>query len=197
MKVPSQGAAPFDVRFGLEEVALKVLFSPARAEGELIRLGSATMTIGRDAAATLSIDDTRLSRRHAEVQREDDRYVLIDRGSMNGTWVNGMRTARQGLLHGDSVRLGSSVFLFVDRRQTATERARAEIHSAMACVVDNFRHLQTTISDGSLTLEEAGELLRDCLRAVSRLERHAQAQVEQAGDATPVVTRAVGRGSHV
>lgn len=197
MTLPPLTAAPFEVRFRPEEVALKVLFSPVRPEGQLIRLGKANVTIGRDLEATVWLDDLRLSRRHAEVRREDGRYVLVDLGSMNGSWVNGQRTARQGLLHGDSVRLGSSVFLFVDRRETATERVRAEIHSAACCVDDNFRHLARAISDGSLTVEEAGEVLRDCARAVNRLERHANAQLEQPGEATPVVTRAVSRSSHV
>lgn len=197
MKVPPLTAAPLDVRMMLEEVGLKVLSSPVLAEGQLIAAGEAPLTVGRSQDTSVSIDDPRLSRRHAQLVNEHGRYVLVDLDSKNGTWVNGARTSRQGLRHGDSVRVGSNVFLFVDRRETATERVRGEIRSALACVGDNLRQLQRAIEERTLTHEEARDLTRDCLCAARRLEQHARSQLEQPGDATPVVTRAVSRASHV
>jgi pSer/pThr/pTyr-binding forkhead associated (FHA) protein len=37
---------------------------------------------------------------------------LLDMGSTNGTWVNGERTTRRALRHGDSIRIGRHELLF-------------------------------------------------------------------------------------
>jgi len=48
-----------------------------------------------------------VSRRHAEIRRQDGNYVLVDLGSFNGTTLNGRRIATPELLHhGDNIELG-------------------------------------------------------------------------------------------
>jgi hypothetical protein len=48
--------------------------------------------IGRSADNDLAIDDLGVSRRHARVRLEPDgTVVVIDRGSLNGTWLDGER----------------------------------------------------------------------------------------------------------
>jgi serine phosphatase RsbU (regulator of sigma subunit)/pSer/pThr/pTyr-binding forkhead associated (FHA) protein len=63
-------------------------------------------TIGRRSAADLQIVSTDVSREHAEVARDGDRYLLRDRGSRYGTFVNGEQVTECPLSHGDRVRLG-------------------------------------------------------------------------------------------
>ena len=50
-------------------------------------------------------DDT-VSRRHAELRFEDDRWMLRDLGSSNGTYVNGRLVAEAEVRAGDVVHLG-------------------------------------------------------------------------------------------
>lgn len=69
---------------------------------------------GRDRKAALSIQDKRLSRRHAAIQYvEDEGFYLIDLNSTNGSFING-EPVRQcsPLKDGDQVRLGSLAFTF-------------------------------------------------------------------------------------
>ena len=48
-----------------------------------------------------------VSRRHAEIRRQDGTYVLIDLGSFNGTTLNGRRIATPEILfHQDNIELG-------------------------------------------------------------------------------------------
>ncbi len=70
--------------------------------------------LGRDRNAAISIQDTRLSRRHAALQYvENEGFHLIDLNSTNGTYVNGEPIRRSVLLQdGDKVRLGSVAFTF-------------------------------------------------------------------------------------
>ncbi|XHX79573.1 MAG: FHA domain-containing protein [Stenomitos frigidus ULC029] len=70
--------------------------------------------IGRDRKMALSIQDKRLSRRHAAIQHiEDQGFYLIDFKSTNGTFVNGEPIQHCVLLKdGDQIRLGSLAFTF-------------------------------------------------------------------------------------
>jgi pSer/pThr/pTyr-binding forkhead associated (FHA) protein len=70
-----------------------------------IREGS--LTLGRAKDCHISIADTRLSRRHTELRCEGRRVIITDLGSINGTYVNGVRIQQpQELRHGDLVRVG-------------------------------------------------------------------------------------------
>ena len=48
----------------------------------------------------------RVAREHAEIALEDGRYLLRDRGSRYGTFVNGEQITERTLQHGDRIRLG-------------------------------------------------------------------------------------------
>jgi hypothetical protein len=76
-------------------------------------IGPATsFTIGRDGACDLLIEDTSVSRWHARLVREGDRWLLSDTGSTNGTRVNGWRVRQPVLVQpGDYVSFGSAVFV--------------------------------------------------------------------------------------
>lgn len=48
-----------------------------------------------------------ISRRHAELRKEaDETYTIVDVGSSNGTFVNGIRVLRQALADGDMIQFG-------------------------------------------------------------------------------------------
>ena len=62
--------------------------------------------IGRRTSADLQIVSTDVSREHAEIANEDGRYMLRDRGSRYGTFVNGEQVTERVLQPGDRIRLG-------------------------------------------------------------------------------------------
>ena len=84
--------------------------------GEAFPLDGVSVTIGRDSATELSIPDRLISRRHCEVQTVSGGFVLRDLGSSNGTFVNGIPMRERSLEHGDRIRVGDSVLLFLDRQ---------------------------------------------------------------------------------
>ncbi len=65
-------------------------------------------TVGRRAGNDLKLSAADISREHAEIARDGDRFVIRDRQSRFGTFVNATRVAQQALKHGDVVRLGQS-----------------------------------------------------------------------------------------
>ncbi len=71
---------------------------------------------GRAAEADISIPDDTVSRRHARIWIQkgdnDDRAMVEDLQSTNGTFVNGQKAFRTKLERGDRLTLGSVIFRF-------------------------------------------------------------------------------------
>lgn len=68
--------------------------------------------IGRDESCIVFIDDSKVSRRHAEVQRRGEAFLLKDLGSTNGTWVHGQQIEQHPLQDGDVIRIGPIQIIF-------------------------------------------------------------------------------------
>ncbi len=79
----------------------KLLLRDAHGERD-VALGE-SVTIGRDPACTISVDDPRLSRRHVEFIPRGATVLVRDLGSRNGIEVNGIRTPSAVLDSGDVV----------------------------------------------------------------------------------------------
>ncbi|MGZ8378956.1 MAG: adenylate/guanylate cyclase domain-containing protein [Gemmatirosa sp.] len=68
--------------------------------------GGGALVVGRSAECSLILSDPTVSRRHAEVHAVDDHLVVMDLGSRNGTFRNGVRVERARLRPGDVVAFG-------------------------------------------------------------------------------------------
>jgi hypothetical protein len=78
---------------------LPLLVLPAAAPGTQILLG-------RSRASDVRFLEPSVSRRHAALQRVEGGWLLVDRASTHGTWVNGRRIDRAIVADGDQIRLG-------------------------------------------------------------------------------------------
>ena len=73
-------------------------------------LQSDSLVIGRSSTADLPLPDRFLSRHHARLFRDGDRYLVEDLGSRNGTLLNGEPVLRPTpVVAGDVIRLSGSV----------------------------------------------------------------------------------------
>jgi Protein of unknown function (DUF3662)/FHA domain len=68
--------------------------------------------IGRLEGSDVQIADPGASRRHAEVRRDGEDYVLVDLGSTNGTLVNEAPVSERALEDGDRITIGRTVLEF-------------------------------------------------------------------------------------
>ena len=84
--------------------------SPAIEEGTVFELDSAALTIGRGGQNDVPLeDDDFASARHARFEPRRDGVWVQDRGSTNGTYVNGTQLDRpRRLSEGDVVRVGET-----------------------------------------------------------------------------------------
>jgi len=70
------------------------------------------VVIGRSREADIVLQDPNVSRRHAELRREDGAWQVVDLGSTNGIKVNGRRVDHQPLRPGDQVTIGVTDLTF-------------------------------------------------------------------------------------
>ncbi len=68
---------------------------------------------GRHPDSDIFLDDITVSRRHAEITRHADGYILSDVGSLNGTYVNRDRVEESPLANGDELQIGKFKLVFL------------------------------------------------------------------------------------
>jgi hypothetical protein len=81
-------------------------------QGKEWTLDRDAQVIGRLAGSEIEIQDTGASRRHAEIRRKGDDFVIVDLGSTNGTLVNDSPVAEYTLEDGDRITIGRTVLEF-------------------------------------------------------------------------------------
>jgi hypothetical protein len=69
--------------------------------------------IGRDPASDLCLENSSVSRVHASLHYREGTWVLRDRGSRNGTFVDGVRVTEVGLQPSALLRFGDAFYKFV------------------------------------------------------------------------------------
>jgi predicted component of type VI protein secretion system len=90
-------------------VTLRVLDGADR--GQVFENQPTPLTIGREEGNSIQLNDERISRFHIKIQEDDNKLVLTDLESTNGTRVNGETVKLWILRHGDVITIGRSVLL--------------------------------------------------------------------------------------
>jgi sigma-B regulation protein RsbU (phosphoserine phosphatase) len=129
--------------------------------------------IGRRSSHDLHLGGADVSRDHAEITRNGDRFTLKDRGSRCGTFVNGEPIAERALEHGDRIHVGRGsgadlIFLSDDAGASALSAPAAtgrDLHQ-IATLLDALRALGS-----GRVLDEVLALVLDSALVVTGAER--------------------------
>ncbi len=151
-----------DLYFGSLKIPARRLLGPdnlalGNASAPAMLFQGSRMVLGRDPACDYPLDYPMISWRHAELSRERGGIFVRDLGSLNGTYVNGVRIAGKTPLHpGNTIGLGTYQFTLID---AAGNMARREYNGnvtieAVAVTVDisSGRRAQRLIEPVSLTI---------------------------------------------
>ncbi|MGB7069170.1 MAG: FHA domain-containing protein [Pyrinomonadaceae bacterium] len=128
-----------------------VLELPSSMGIQPFKLESPSVFMGRDGVCEINFEssDVMVSRKHAEIRRDSDRYLVYDNNSFNGTLINGQRIVTPTPLYdGDEIQLGygGPVLRFKSPLQPAPKGAsragqRAVESSQLSVSADRFEEM--------------------------------------------------------
>jgi pSer/pThr/pTyr-binding forkhead associated (FHA) protein len=122
-------------------------------EGQNVELRRGTLVVGRSSSCHLVLEDSMVSRRHAELIVFDDSVTVKDLGSVNGLYVNARRLEGSlRLKEGDVLQIGQREFVLRSlARETApisSDRQAAEtLHGDVTLGEDPESEDQTHVGD--------------------------------------------------
>ncbi|MFC6324518.1 FHA domain-containing protein [Microbacterium koreense] len=99
-------AAELEAIDALPHGAALLIVRSGPTAGARYLLDTDVTTVGRHPEADIFFDDVTVSRRHAEITRQEASFELVDQRSLNGTYVDGDRVDRAALRNGAEVRVG-------------------------------------------------------------------------------------------
>jgi adenylate cyclase len=103
-------------------------------------------TLGRHPDNTIQLLDRIVSKNHCHINLADGRYVLVDQGSLNGTYVNGERVQGTRLLASeDEITLGSTKLVFSSAAARAAPAVGRTVDATSAVAVETGK---VTIAPG-------------------------------------------------
>jgi len=139
----------------------------------VVPIAKAQFEIGRRETNDLRLAGSEVSRDHAEIVVDGSKFLLKDRSSRYGTYVNGEQVTERALVHGDRVRLGRSggaemVFLLADSEppvERSTTTAIGDLRQ-IAALLEGLRALGS-----GRVLDDVLSLVLDSAIDVSGAER--------------------------
>jgi hypothetical protein len=106
------------------------------------------LTIGRGSENDLVLTSKKVSREHAQIRFDRGRWVVEDRGSFNGTFLNGTRLplgAPAPLHHADRIGIGPETILFSWPAQAADDETTEPHEEIDGGAVPLLSSLQTQV----------------------------------------------------
>src|SRR5262245_35200243 len=100
---------------------LRIVFSPdAALVGKTYALDGAAWSIGRASTESITVDDPRMSRRHARIEADAElRYSVEDLGGTNATFLDGAAISGRTSLSANQVLLAGDTLFVVDEEVDA------------------------------------------------------------------------------
>ena len=80
------------------------------ATGAPVEVDGEKMTVGRDASADITVNDSSVSRKHARLERWGSNWAVVDERSANGTFLDGQRVTESVLRAGQELRFGKVTY---------------------------------------------------------------------------------------
>jgi len=102
----------------------------AQNAGQVLKLDGPRYGLGRHPDNQACIDDDGISRYHARITVEADKYWVEDLGSSNGTYINGRRVTSCELNNGDTLNLGPRVSFRFSSATAHEERVLKQLYES-------------------------------------------------------------------
>ena len=177
-------------------------------------LSKARIQIGRSTTNDIVVQDSRVSRNHALIECGAAGCTIVDVGSPNGTWINGVRVERRLLKSGDTLvigdvsarfeagapeaehmtRLNSVADMDTALSQVSLQMEVAETNTARLAVRSSGRTWEVALDSETLTIGRLPD--NDLVIDRQSVSRH-HARVERRGDGFMIQDLNSGNGTWV
>ena len=104
------------------EGSAMVLIHRGPARGARFLITAAGVTIGRSPSSDIFLDDVTVSRSHATITREANKFHFTDSGSLNGSYINNVQSSSRTLENGDEIQIGKFHLLFICSKSQSGEK---------------------------------------------------------------------------
>jgi pSer/pThr/pTyr-binding forkhead associated (FHA) protein len=91
--------------------------------GMIFPLDKAIFKIGRSLDNDLVLNDPSVSRYHAEIQYQENRFLLVDKDSSTGVFLNNKKAEISPLFAGDIIQVAHTPIMFMFKGASLTDRA--------------------------------------------------------------------------
>ncbi|MEY4547710.1 MAG: hypothetical protein RL685_3905 [Pseudomonadota bacterium] len=102
----------------------------AQNAGQVLKLDTPKFGLGRHPDNQACVDDDGISRFHARISVDGEKYWVEDLGSSNGTYINGRRVTSCELNNGDTLNLGPRVSFRFSSATAHEERVLKQLYEA-------------------------------------------------------------------
>jgi pSer/pThr/pTyr-binding forkhead associated (FHA) protein len=96
---------------------------------QIFPIKTRVVRIGRKFDNDLVLQDLSISRYHAEIQYDGDRFLLVDLNSSGGTFLNNQRVEKTILYSGDIISLSSTPIMFMNEHENTRKGSEADTSS--------------------------------------------------------------------
>ncbi|MDZ4849103.1 MAG: ATP-binding protein [Pirellulaceae bacterium] len=128
-----------------------------RDAGKHFTILNGRTTIGRDGLCDIQVTDHEVSRQHAEIERDDQQFTLIDLNSSNGSFVNGKRIEKNLLRSGDRLQFGRTLLVFTMNETEVLNKQPVDVdivkepstNASQAEELSQIRHALPSFDSGS------------------------------------------------
>ena len=149
-------------------------FTGSRVSPKRFYLEEFPARIGRQPDCAVQLNVARISRVHAEIQRDDNGFLqLVDLDSTNGTFVNGRRIETSTVLvSGDVLHVGDQELRLIEEEPVASQPSDAMTQIGLGTLPHQFptqvREFNELLDNGVV---RGGQTVADCLENLQRTHR--------------------------
>jgi len=112
-----------------------------------------SFAIGRGPNNQLWLAEASVSRAHCAILRQGDDFTIRDLDSFHGTLVNDERVTERALVHGDCIKIGGTLLMFLTDAETSPEETSTDIRTIeipagqgqLPAALENSRDLHTLL----------------------------------------------------
>ena len=149
----------------INSAMLKLHITPAEGEPFEYDVDVDSLVIGRSSRCDLAVADRCLSRQHLRLFQTDDKWMVEDLGSRNGTRVNGVLISRPAAVRdGDAISVSTSLIMIggaePEASETSWDHKQSVFRAATEILSDSERHAAQPAAVEYEELLRAAEQLR-------------------------------------